>query len=216
MTVSEILSLVIGEFGTRYQLTQPQALQLLNQVQEIAFDKDLDAFKVSDSFQTIITGSKGPYSFPTNPPVRKFLGVTLYGQDVIDRTAQPSQEIDYGLVISQTPVDSRAVFVTTHINIFSKNYTFAAVPSDVANTYRLVYYRKAPTIRGITDDANLLIPSQYHHTLCVQGTIALANFSLYGKPINRDEMEQYMAPFWDSLQGATDGNDCGYISQGSF
>lgn len=214
MTVSEILNLVVGAFGTRYQITQSQALLLLNQVQATAFDKDLDAFKVSDSFQTVTTGSKGPYAFPTNPPVRKFLGVTVHSQGVLNGTAMPSYESDYGFTNPPTQVDSRNMFVPININMFSKTYTFQDVPTDVADHYRIVYYRRAPTILSATDDKNLLIPAEYHHSLCVQATIALANFSIYGKPVPKEALDPYMEPFWESLFGATDSNGSGSISEG--
>jgi len=216
MTVSEILNLAIGEFGTRYNLQVSDALRLLNQIQAMAFDADLQAFMVSDQFVTVSTGVKGPYNFPTTPPVRRFVGVTAYTQSQLMQTGKSFIDLDYGLIIGTSPVDSRNMFEDILIDIFGKAFTFNTTPSDTADTYRMVYYRRAPSIRSATDDANLLIPTEYHHSLCVQGIGALADYSIYGTKNGRLRIQEDMIkPFWDSLNTTTDGNRGQLISDGT-
>ena len=217
MTVSEIVNLAQGELGTRNSLTSTEILRLLNQIQSMAFDSDKPAFMVSDQFVTVTTGSKGPYSFPLTPPCRRFVGVSGYSQAIIMGVAPAVQYIDYGLEVSSLPIDGRSMYEPTIIDIFGKTFTFVNTPTDVANTYRMVYYRRAPTIRSLTDDANLLIPSEYHHTLCVQGIALLADFSIYGTKAGREMMQQtVLQPFWDSLDGATNSNHLDLLSDGAI
>jgi hypothetical protein len=216
MTVSEILNLAIGEFGTRYNLQVSDALRLLNQIQAMAFDADLQAFLVSDQFVTVSTGVKGPYNFPTTPPVRRFVGVTQFTQSQLMGTGQRFIDLDFGLVLNAGPVDSRNMFEDIIIDTFGRAFTFNISPSDVTDAYRMVYYRRAPSIRSATDDTNLLIPVEYHHSLCVQGIGALADYSIYGTKNGRLRIQEDMIkPFWDSLNTTTDGNRGQLISDGT-
>lgn len=204
MTVAEILTLITGDMGSRRQLTQANALRLLNQIQAIAFDKDIDAFIVSNSFVTITSGVKGPYSFPTSPRVRKFIGVSTQSQEVILKGKASSLSVDYGMVIEGNVPGN--IYTPIIIDKFSKKFTFVGEPVETANTYRHVYYRGAPTILGATDDTKLLIPEEYHHTLCVQGTLALFDFSSLGVKTPRDALLPYLEPFWRSLMNSQEGD----------
>lgn len=217
MLVSEIISLIIGEFGTRFQLQSSDALRLLNQIQAMAFDSDKKAFMVLDQFVTVSTGVKGPYNFPTTPPVRRFVGVTTASVAQVMGTAKLKVDTDYGLILGNQPVDPRTMYEDIYIDTFGRTFTFTDEPNDAADTYRMVYYRRAPTIRSTADDTNLLIPVEFHHTLCVQGVGALANYSLYGEKNGNERIKQeFIKPFWDSLDRVTDGNQNEMISEGTI
>jgi len=217
MTVSEIISAVQGEFGTRNQLQVSDVLRLLNQIQLMAFDSDKPAFMVTDQFVTVSAGVKGPYNFPTNPPVRKFVGVTQYTVPQILGTGPAEAVIDYGLVLQSPIACDRVLYEDIIVDVFGKTFTFINDPSTEADTYRMVYYRRPKTITGALDDANLLIPAEYHHTLCVQGCVALADFSLYGKKSGRAMLQaEFFEPFWESMNGNVDPNKQNYCSEGSI
>jgi len=216
MLVSEIISLIIGEFGTRFQLQSSDALRLLNQVQAMAFDADKKAFMVLDQFVSVSTGVKGPYNFPTSPLVRRFVGVTTASVAQVMGTARRQLTSDYGLILGVSPADSRTLYEDIFIDYFGRTFTFSDTPTDAVDTYRMVYYRRAPVIRSTQDDGNLLIPVEYQHSLCVQGVGALANYSLYGEKNGNERIKQeYIKPFWDALDYATDGNVSDLISEGT-
>ena len=212
MLVSEIVTMILGNLGVRSQLTQSQALQLVNQIQTIAFSKDLSAFIISDKFLTVTDGSKGPYPFPSSPPVRKLIGVTTYGQDVVMGISQGEVvDDDYGFN-PRIPTPT-SIYLPLAVDQISRTFTFLSAPAVSMDKYRVVYYRRPDPIRAVSDDSRLIIPQEYHHTLVVQGAIALSDFGLLGRKTPEQVLEPYLRPFWDYLLGSTDPNNTSYISE---
>jgi len=215
MTVSEIINQITAEYGSRHQITEAQALLLLNQIQLMAFDEDLEAFLSYTQYLTVDSG-EGPYDFPTTPPCRKFLGVTTLTIPQLlgyTRFGLPASS-DYGMQVGSM-LNPRRKYLPISLNVIDRNFTFLEEPTTTSDTYRMVYYRNPETIRSTTDDARLLIPSQYHYSMCVQGSIALADYTLYNDKVSRPELRTYLQPYWDFLddQNDPDRRDC--ISEGS-
>ena len=217
MTVAEILNAVMGEYGARNQISQTQALSLLNAVQNIAFSEDIPAFMVVDNLLTISgTTPQGPYPFPITPPCRKFIGVTQCTPDqVLGIGGVPTVLSYYGPRWFPATPDNRGIYEKVLVKPLDRTFTFVDVPST-SSTFYQVYYRSAPTIRSALDDTNLLIPPAFHHTLCVQGCTALSDFGLYGTKAPEAFMEQFIRPFLDSMSGATDANGNNTISEGAW
>lgn len=145
-------------------------------------------------------GYVGPYTFPTSPAVRKFLGVTT----VTDRAmlgidpVYTSDADDYGLYLDSF-MASR-MFKPGRPDEIGLTFTFAESPSH-GTAYRWIYWREAPTIDGIetSDDVDLLIPSRYHFNF-VQACTKCARMTLNGESFGREDIEKDMGPWWNSLR----------------
>lgn len=221
MTVAEIINWAIDEYGERGLTTPEQGLLYLNQVQQMAFDKDLDAFIDYSSYLTVNPLSpKGPYPLPTSPRPRKLIGVTAYSLEQLVQVRQGGSITvrDYGLPIST--VDERNVYEPIDIKLFPPpaTFTFVAAASTIsqeAETYRIVYYVRPPVIRTITDDSNLWIPEEFHYNLGVEGIKMLADASNLGDKAPKEIMEPFLQPFWDTMTQSTDlGNKDNLFSAG--
>jgi hypothetical protein len=146
------------------------------------------------------TGYIGPYTFPTSPAVRKFLGVTsltegqIFGTEPIYTTDLD----DYGIHLNDYM--SSRVYVGGRPNEIDGAFTFAAAPEH-ATEYRWVYWREAPSIAGIAsgDDANLLIPARYHFNF-VQACIKCARMTISGESFGREDIEKDLGPWWNTLR----------------
>lgn len=221
MTVAEIVQWASDEFGERNLTTPQQALTYLNQVQQMAFDRDLDAFINMDNFVTVNPISpQGPYPMPTAPGVRKLIGITTYTLEQLSVIRQGGQltVTDYGLPTST--VDERTVYTQINIQAFPPPVTFTFIqdPTGIitdANTYRFVYYVRPALIRALTDDENLWIPEEFHANLCVEGIKILADSSTLGTHTPKERMEPYLEPFWSSMTQSQDlGNRDNLFGQG--
>lgn len=145
-------------------------------------------------------GYVGPYTFPTTPAVRKFLGVTA----VTDRAilgidpVYTSDADDYGLYLD-TFMASR-MFKPGRADEVGLTFTFAESPTH-GTTYRWIYWREAPSIAGIAagDNANLLIPARYHFNF-VQACTKCARMTINGESFGREDIEKDMGPWWNSLR----------------
>jgi hypothetical protein len=213
MTLTEIVDLCEKEYGNRFQVKRADVIKLLDQIQKIAFNRDLAAFLVWNSYVTgIIAGTKGPYAFPTVPPVRKLLGVTKVSdrQYFGDRMGT-DEAYDYGLLLNY--FDERKEYMPGRVDIFARTFTFIEEPETAANTYRWIYFRRAPTITGTdsTNEANLLIPEEFHFTSLVQGVGALSDNLTYGDKTPEEVLEPYLQPFWTSVTELSTG-----IGEGSL
>jgi hypothetical protein len=173
--------------------------------------------------------SKGPYSWATLTPsfgsltpftanagVRKMLGVTtatdsqLYGQTDLALLN------DYNFILGT--YDKRAIFQIVTKYDMQKVIFFVDTPDTTANLYRWVYYIRPPTLGLVTDDNNVLIPSEFHQTVMVEGAQALADRSTYGDRTPEQVLAQIIQPFWDmNAQGYTpDGANNNMTSEGQL
>jgi hypothetical protein len=214
MTIAEILQQVIDEYGAKNQITEAQALRYLNQIQTIAFTRDMNALLVFSDYLTVVEGQR-EYAFPTSPLCRKFVGVTQYDPRAIlgiPFTETDITSLDYGRLESTEP---RSIYEQLIVDPIKRIYTFSEDPSTVADTYRIVYYRRPPTILNSTDDTNLLIPPEHHWTTVVQGMSKLADNDLYDDKTPKQVLEPIMQDFWDELAQSTDlGNRNSWNNQG--
>lgn len=214
MTIVEIVQQVLDEYGTRNQITQTQALRYLNTVQELAFSQAKLAFLEYSQFVSVVTDQL-TYSFPTVPACREFVGVTQATPQIIlgvRGNSATEEETDYEF---ESGVPHRRIYETAVVDVFRRTFTFVETPSEVANTYRMVYYRGAPLISTTTDDTNLLIPLEYHWSLVIQGMINLADNDIYGEKAPMEVLEPLMKDFWAYLDKTMDdGNREQYINQG--
>jgi hypothetical protein len=159
-------------------------------------------------------GSLTPFTSPAG--VRRMLGVTsatdieIYGQNPTVLTR------DYGFMY---PVfDERAAFEVVRKYDMQKALYFINTPSTTANTYRWVYYIRPPTIGLTTDDANVLIPAEFHQTCMVEGAQALADRAVYGDKTPEQALAEILTPFWDMMAQAytPDGTNNNFTSDGQL
>jgi hypothetical protein len=218
MTTSEILEQIIGQYGQRHQIDETQALLILNEVQRMAMDEDLDAFVDYDTFLTA-DSDEGPYDFPTEPPCRKFVGLTKLNKSQLlgyTNYANPTDALevsDYGMTHS-TLIDRRKTFLPVQVNMLDRSFTLLFDPDTDSDVYRQVYYRKPKPIRNANDDGRLIVPEEYHYSLYVMASLQLADYFTSGQEAPRQLLNKYFRPWWDSLKGATDPNGMDYIAQG--
>jgi hypothetical protein len=173
--------------------------------------------------------SKGPYSwanltpgfgsltpYTENAGVRRMLGVTtatdseLYGQNNLALLN------DYSFVLGT--FDKRSIFEIVTKYDLQKLLFFVDTPQTDENYYRWVYYIRPPTLGLVTDDANVLIPSEFHQTVMVEGAQALADRSTYGDRTPEQVLAQIIQPFWDmNAQAYTpDGANNNFTSEGQL
>lgn len=281
MTLTEIVDLCEKEYGNRFQVKRADVIKLLDQIQKIAFNRDLQAFLqwsvyltvyrtiefISSGYTSAVTadigrtcvgvtsgatgtiisydnttriwvvnvssgnfrvneqvnitagtgegqliaadaelGYIGPYAFPTSTPVRKLLGLTKVTdrQYFGDRVGNDSA-YDYGLLLNY--FDERREFTPGRIDIFARTFTFIETPETDDDTYRWIYYRRAPTITGTdsANEANLYIPEEFHFTSLVQGVGALCDNLTYGDKTPEEVLEPYLSPFWTAVTELTTG-----------
>lgn len=202
MTLAEIQSIVQGAEGVRYQFSPNRLLAYLNQIQQTAYAKDLEAFL--DWSQTVTltqtvpgTADKGPYAFPSG--CRKIMGITratdadLFGVETSNTT------YDYGLYVGQYDPSRKWERIRQDRTGSTRTITFIETP-DLTATYRWVFYRRAPTIVSWADDGNLRIPAEYHHDIVVQGLLALCNTALYGQESPQAVLAPYLEPYWEEMR----------------
>lgn len=220
MTIAEMIQEVIGEYDGRYQVTSAQALRYMNIVQEMCFAREKTALLEYSQFVSVVSDQLS-YSMPTNPPCRRFVGVTKNDPDAIlgingtsteMYEAETQIETDYNFV---SYPHGRNLYEKIYIKPFDKAFEFAETPSEVADTYRMVYYRGAPAIRNTLDDANMLIPSEMHHSVVVQAMIKLVDNTLFGEKSPDEVIEPLLKP-WDRYLDnlLNEGNRDDYISEG--
>lgn len=214
MTVAEIINQIRAEYGQRHQITEDQALLTLNAIQRMALDNDLEAFMYYDNFQLVDNGS-GPYDFPTEPPCRKFVGLTKWTKaQLLGWTSYGSPaDSDYGFNDSGL-LNSRATYLPVEVNTLDRTFSFLEDPSTDSDIYRIVYYRAPKEIRNTLDDGRLIIPEPYHYSLAIMASIKLADFYVLGESVPRERLNTFFQPWWDSLEGVTDPNGNDYISEG--
>jgi hypothetical protein len=281
MTLTEIVDLCEKEYGNRFQVKRSDVIKLLDQIQKIAFNRDMAAFLQWGVYLTVyrtidfistgytsavsgdiglpvvgvtsgatgtlisydnterrwvvnvssgtfavneqvnITGGTGegqlvaadaelgyigPYAFPTTIPVRKLLGLTkVTDRQYFGDRMGTDEAYDYGLLLNY--FDERKEFAAGRIDIFGRTFTFIEPPVTDAETYRWIYYRRAPTITGTdsANEANLLIPEEFHFTSLVQGVGALSDNLTYGDKTPEEVLEPYLQPFWTTITELSTG-----------
>ncbi len=173
--------------------------------------------------------SKGPYSWASLSPsfgsltpytglggVRRMLGITKATEAQIYTPSNITLSFDYNFIA--TVFDDRAMFENVHKYDMQKCLFFIDAPNTTANTYRWAYYLRPPTIGLATDDANVLIPPEFHQTVMVEGAQAIADRSTYGDRTPEQVLAQILVPFWDSMAQAytPNGANNNFTSEGSL
>jgi hypothetical protein len=152
--------------------------------------------------------SKGPYSWagltPTfgslspytaNAGVRRMLGVTIATDEELYGQTNLALLNDYNFILNT--YDKRAIFQIVTKYDLQKCLFFVETPVETVNAYRWAYYIRPPTIGLVTDDANVLMPEEFHQTVMVEGAQALADRSTYGEKTPEQLLAQIIQPFWD-------------------
>lgn len=157
--------------------------------------------------------AKGPYSWAglqpaagsltpfTNPAgVRRILGLTRLTEQDFFGTVVPRALTDYGFSIPTG--GDRWVFENVRKYDMHRFLEFIETPDTAANAYRWVYFMRPPLINddAAADDANLLIPSEYHETVVKEGVGLLADRSTYGDRTPEQVLGEVLSPFWDAMQ----------------
>lgn len=173
--------------------------------------------------------SKGPYSWATLAPsfgsltaytanggVRRMLGVTIATEAELYSDSDLALINDYNFILNT--FDKRAIFQIVHKYDMQKCLFFVDAPVVTAGYYRWVYYIRPPTLGLATDDVNVLIPSEFHQTVMVEGAQALADRSTYGDKTPEMLLAQIIQPFWDmNAQAYTpDGTNNNMTSEGQL
>lgn len=173
--------------------------------------------------------SRGPYSWATLAPnmgslspytanagVRRMVGVTKATDEELYGFRDLALLNDYAFPLGG--YNKRAVYEVVKKYDLQKVLFFIDTPITDANYYRWVYYIRPPTIGLVSDDANVLIPSEFHQTVLVEGAQALADRSTYGDRTPEQVLAQIIQPFWDmNLQPYTpDGANNNMTSEGQL
>ena len=234
MTLSEIVDLVRGQLGSRYQLSTDEALRYIGIAQRSAFDSDINAFLYWD-YELAVTldingdPEKGPYNWPSDPAhpdCRRLLGVTPFADTMLVRYppttwnntsgkalySDPSSNSDYGM---RTSVDASIVqFQRIRNNPVLRTFSFIDTPS-VDDTLRVVYYIRPKALRNVNDDSRVLVPEEWKHHVLVLGAAILADSSVWGDKAPAQRLQEHLFPFWEAMKGSEDdGNQSGSYSEG--
>jgi len=147
-------------------------------------------------------GFKGPYDYPTSPPVRKMHGITtntdarIYGTDIV----YTDDQNDYGLYLED--YNERKFYKAGRINEIDQEYTFTTSPNRT-DTFRWFYWFKPTTISDLTTgaagDGALAIPDTYHGNYA-QACIGWLDAYINKKPFTKDDVEHYMKDWWTELE----------------
>lgn len=157
--------------------------------------------------------SKGPYSwaglvpalgsltaYTTTGGVRRMLGLTRLTDQALFGTRLPRNLTDYGF----NPVTLNDKFFLENVRKYDVQQAlkFIETPDATANAYRWLYYIRPPVIAGAlaADNANLLIPSEYHETVIKAGVGVLADRTTYGDQAPEQALEPILTPFWNAMQ----------------
>lgn len=200
MLMSEVGDQAEREYGARFSVKRAQLVKFADYIQKLAFNRDLRAFLVWNAYMTGVTTSLGPYAWPTTIPVRKMLGVTkLTDEQLLGDVVSLAPLSDYGFEAND--YDERKMFVKGRHDIFGRTFTFLTTPETAANTYRWIYYRRAPTLTAFdaANDANLILPEEFHQTLMVDGIGALADKATWGEKTPEEVLLPFLQPFWESI-----------------
>lgn len=156
--------------------------------------------------------SKGPYSwaalapamgsltaYTTSAGVRRMIGVTRLTDTELFGTSLPRALTDYGFTPS---LNDKYFLENVRKYDVQQALKFIDAPSAVASTYRWLYFMRPPTISGqlAADNANLLIPAEYHETVIKAGVGVLADRTTYGGQAAEDALEAILTPFWNAMQ----------------
>lgn len=216
MLMSEVGDQAEREYGARFSVKRAQLVKFADYIQKLAFNRDLRAFLVWNAYVTGVTSSLGPYAWPTTIPVRKMVGVTKLTDEQLLGDAMRLQWSDYGFDLND--FDERRMFEKGRHDIFGRTFTFLTTPETAASTYRWIYYRRAPTLTGFdtTNDANLILPEEFHQTTLVDGIGALADKATWGDKTPEEVLLPFLQPFWDFIASTTpwEGKSTEDYSQG--
>jgi hypothetical protein len=157
--------------------------------------------------------SKGPYSWASLAPslgsltayttsggVRRMLGLTRLTDAELFGTSPPRALTDYGF----SPGGLADKYFLENVRKYDVQQAlkFIDTPDATAEAYRWLYFIRPPTINGqtVADNANLLIPPEYHETVVKAGVGVLADRSTYGGQSPEEILEPIMTPFWNAMQ----------------
>lgn len=157
--------------------------------------------------------SKGPYSwaslvpsmgsltaYTTNGGVRRMIGLTRLTDTELFGTALPRAQTDYGF----NPNSLNDKFFLENVRKYDVQQAlkFIETPDATAETYRWLYFIRPPVISGLlaADNANLLMPTEYHETVIKAGVGVLADRTTYGGQAPEDALAPILTPFWNAMQ----------------
>ena len=87
--------------------------------------------------------------------------------------------------------------------------------SDPGADWSYVYLILPEELESDTDDAKVLVPAEWHHSVLVSGAIALCNQANYGEQAPVVALEPIFRPFWEAMDGAV-SNIPTTVSQGAW
>ncbi len=196
-------------------INRSDILTCLNIAQKLAFKKDLENFKIYAYFNTTQGNLSYSYSALTIP-CRKLYGVTnLTNEELLNINTNPLIN-DYGFD-NNNYLTNNAPFASGTYDFFSKSFTFFNDPLTTSNKWRWVYYRQPKDLLNDTDNANLIIPEEYHLSL-VNATCRILDYQTHQEPYTFNDIESYFYDFWNDLrQINVDTGDClGTYSAGNL
>lgn len=144
-------------------------------------------------------GYKGPYAWPTTPPVRKMIGLTTMTEAQMqgEEYTYTDERNDYGIYWNS--INDRHIYKKDIPKIFDRTTTFVSAPNRT-DAYRWVYFFKPYTITSLANhDSYLLIPEEHHDDL-VQACIEHADITTEDGKTTKDNIEAHFAGFWDDLR----------------
>lgn len=74
--------------------------------------------------------------------------------------------------------------------------------SDPGADWKYVYLILPEQLESESDDEKVLIPVEWHHSVLVQGAIALCNQADFGEQAPIAALEVVFRPFWDAMDAA--------------
>ncbi len=146
------------------------------------------------------TGFLGPYDAPTDPPCRKIWGVTtetdarIFGTSD-DLTQFPMEDFDF----QDRNFNPGSLFKAGREDNIAKQFTFVQKPAlPSTSDYRWVYWRDPPTIDGISDETQLVLPATYHLSF-VNACIKLAQMNISGEDVDPKALTAFFQTWWNTL-----------------
>lgn len=73
---------------------------------------------------------------------------------------------------------------------------------DPGQNFYTRYYIKPAALTADTDDAKVLIPSEWHYPVLVQGAVLLCEAASYGDKATVPDLGNVLGPFWESMDAS--------------
>lgn len=85
---------------------------------------------------------------------------------------------------------------------------------DPGQNFYVRYYIKPETLATNSDDTKVLVPSEWHYPVLVQGAVLLCEAASYGEKASVPDLGNVLAPFWDAMDSSM--NTSGDIGSSAF